>query len=149
MKNSENIDFYKRFKLNVVGGFHGIYNFDIFKKYMEEMKKNKNKIHYILVTSGSASEKILSYCHDFEFIKEIIIFCMYLEKYQKMYDKNTTLGKKYYKLKLIASNYFKVEDYLSKIKLDKSEIDMDKKLFFNPIITYYDYKKSYQFPITI
>ena len=143
MKNSENIDYYKRFKLNVVGGFHGINNFDIFKKYMEEMKKNKNKIHYILVTSGSASEKILSYCHDFEFIKEIIIFCMYLEKYQKMYDKNTTLGKKYYKLKLITASYSIVEDYLSKIKFDKSEIDMDKQLFFTPIITYYEYKKSY------
>ena len=141
MKNNENIEYYKRFKLNVVGGFHGIDNFDIFKQFMEEMKKNK--IHYILITSGSASEKILSHCHDFEFIKEIIIFCMYLEKYQKMYDKNTTLGKKYYKLKLITANYSIVEDYLSKINFDKSEIDMDKQLFFTPIITYYEYKKSY------
>ena len=143
MKNSENIDYYKRFKLNVVGGFHGINNFDIFKQYMEEMKKNPNKIHYVLVTSGSASAKILSYCHDFEFINEIIIFCMYLEKYTKMYDKNTELGKKYYKLKLITASYSIVEDYLSKIKFDKSEIDMDKQLFFTPIITYYEYQKAY------
>ena len=143
MKNSENIDYYKRFKLNVVGGFHGIDNFEIFKQYMEAMKKNPNKIHYVLVTSGSASAKILSYCHDFEFINEIIIFCMYLEKYTKMYDKNTELGKKYYKLKLISSTYSKVEDYLSEKKFDKAEIDMDKQLSFTPIITYYEYQKAY------
>ena len=143
MKNSENIDYYKRFKLNVVGGFHGIDNFEIFKQYMEAMKKNPNKIHYVLVTSGSASAKILSYCHDFEFINEIIIFCMYLEKYTKMYDKNTELGKKYYKLKLISADYSKVEDYLSEKKFDKAEIDMDKQLSFTPIITYYEYQKAY------
>ena len=143
MKNSENIDYYKRFKLNVVGGFHGIDNFEIFKQYMEAMKKNPNKIHYVLVTSGSASAKILSYCHDFEFINEIIIFCMYLEKYEKMYDKNTELGKKYYKLKLISADYSKVEDYLSEKKFDKAEIDMDKQLSFTPIITYYEYQKAY------
>ena len=143
MKNSENIDYYKRFKLNVVGGFHGIDNFEIFKQYMEAMKENPNKIHYVLVTSGSASQKILSYCHDFEFINEIIIFCMYLEKYTKMYDKNTELGKKYYKLKLISSTYSKVEDYLSEKKFDKAEIDMDKQLSFTPIITYYEYQKAY------
>ena len=143
MKNSENIDYYKRFKLNVVGGFHGIDNFEIFKQYMEAMKKNQNKIHYVLVTSGSASQKILSYCHDFEFINEIIIFCMYLEKYTKMYDKNTELGKKYYKLKLISSDFSKVEDYLSEKKFDKAEIDMDKQLSFTPIITYYEYQKAY------
>ena len=143
MKNSENIDYYKRFKLNVVGGFHGIDNFEIFKQYMEAMKKNPNKIHYVLVTSGSASAKILSYCHDFEFINEIIIFCMYLEKYTKMYDKNTELGKKYYKLKLISSDFSKVEDYLSEKKFDKAEIDMDKQLSFTPIITYYEYQKAY------
>ena len=89
MKNSENIDYYKRFKLNVVGGFHAIDNFEIFKKFMEKMKINQNKIHYILITSRSASEKIMKYCHDFEFIKEIIIFCGYLNKYKKMYDINT------------------------------------------------------------
>ena len=143
MKSSENIDYYKRFKLNVVGGFHGIDNFEIFKQYMEAMKKNPNKIHYVLVTSGSASAKILSYCHDFEFINEIIIFCMYLEKYTKMYDKNTELGKKYYKLKLISADYSKVEDYLSEKKFDKAEIDMDKQLSFTPIITYYEYQKAY------
>ena len=143
MKNSENIDYYKRFKLNVVGGFHGIDNFEIFKQYMEAMKKNPNKIHYVLVTSGSTSAKILSYCHDFEFINEIIIFCMYLEKYTKMYDKNTELGKKYYKLKLISADYSKVEDYLSEKKFDKAEIDMDKQLSFTPIITYYEYQKAY------
>ena len=32
MKNSENIDYYKRFKLNVVGGFHATDNFEIFGK---------------------------------------------------------------------------------------------------------------------
>ena len=143
MKSSENIDYYKRFKLNVVGGFHGIDNFEIFKQYMEAMKENPNKIHYVLVTSGSASAKILSYCHDFEFINEIIIFCMYLEKYTKMYDKNTELGKKYYKLKLISADYSKVEDYLSEKKFDKAEIDMDKQLSFTPIITYYEYQKAY------
>ena len=143
MKKRENIDYYKRFKLNVVGGFHGIDNFEIFKQYMEAMKKNPNKIHYVLVTSGSASAKILSYCHDFEFINEIIIFCMYLEKYTKMYDKNTELGKKYYKLKLISKDFSKVEDYLSEKKFDKAEIDMDKQLSFTPIITYYEYQKAY------
>ena len=90
LKNPENLNFYyKPTKLNVVGGYHGIDDFEIFKKYMEKIKNNLNKIHYILITSGSASEKIMKYCHDFEFIKEIIIFCGYLNKYKKMYDINT------------------------------------------------------------
>ena len=143
MKNSENIDYYKRFKLNVVGGFHAIDNFEIFKKYMEKMKNNPNKIHYILVTSGSASEKIMKYCHDFEFIKEIIIFCGYLNKYKKMYDINTEMGKKFYKLKLISANYTQVENYLSKIKFDDSEIAYYKQLTFTPIISYFEYEKCY------
>ena len=143
MKNSENIDYYKRFKLNVVGGFHAIDNFEIFKKFMEKMKNNQNKIHYILITSGSASEKIMKYCHDFEFIKEIIIFCGYLNKYKKMYDINTEMGKKFYKLKLISANYTQVENYLSKIKFDDSEIAYYKQLTFTPIICYFEYEKCY------
>ena len=39
MKKREKIDYYKRFKLNVVGGYHWICNYIIFGKYMEEMKK--------------------------------------------------------------------------------------------------------------
>ena len=143
MKNSENIDYYKRFKLNVVGGFHAIDNFEIFKKFMEKMKNNPNKIHYILITSGSASEKIMKYCHDFEFIKEIIIFCGYLNKYKKMYDINTEMGKKFYKLKLISANYEQVENYLSKIKFDNSQIAYYKQLTFTPIISYFEYEKCY------
>ena len=143
MKNSENIDYYKRFKLNVVGGFHGIDNFEIFKKYIEKIKTSDQKIHYILVTSGSSSEKILDYCHDCEFIKEFIIFCFYLDKYKKMYDKDTEKGKKYYKLKLISANYSQVENYLANKKFDNSEIDMDKQITFTPIITYFEYEKCY------
>ncbi len=143
MKNIENIDYYKRFKLNVVGGFHGIDNFEILKKLIDKIKKNPHKIHYILVTSGSASEKILSYCHDLEFIKEFIIFCFYLDKYKKMYDKDTEKGKKYHKLKLISSSYIQVENYLANIKFDNSEIDMDKQITFTPIITYFEYEKCY------
>ena len=143
MKNSENIDYYKRFKLNVVGGFHAIDNFEIFKKFIEKMKNNPNKIHYILVTSGSASEKIMKYCHDFEFIKEIIIVCYDLRKYKKMYDKNTEMGQKFYKLKLISASYSQVEDYLSKIKFDNSEIAYYKQLTFTPIISYFEYEKCY------
>ena len=51
MKNSENIDYYKRFKLNVVGGFHGIDNFEIFKQYMEAMKKNLIKLKLIWINN--------------------------------------------------------------------------------------------------
>ena len=144
LKNPENLNFYyKPTKLNVVGGYHGIDDFEIFKKYMEKIKNNPNKIHYILITSGSASEKIMKYCHDFEFIKEIIIFCLKCSEYKKVYDKNTEMGKKFYKLKLISSDYSQVEDYLSKIKFDDSEISDDKQLTFTPIITYFEYQKCY------
>ena len=144
LKNPENLNFYyKPTKLNVVGGYHGIDDFEIFKKYMEKIKNNPNKIHYILITSGSASEKIMKYCNDFEFIKEIIIFCLKCSEYKKVYDKNTEMGKKFYKLKLISSDYSQVEDYLSKIKFDDSEISDDKQLTFTPIITYFEYQKCY------
>ena len=144
LKNPENLNFYyKPTKLNVVGRYHGIDDFEIFKKYMEKIKNNLNKIHYILITSGSASKKIMKYCHDFEFIKEIIIFCLKCSEYKKVYDKNTEMGKKFYKLKLISSDYSQVEDYLSKIKFDDSEISDDKQLTFTPIITYFEYQKCY------
>ena len=54
MTNSENYGYFNNFKVDVVGGFYAIDDIDIFRKYLEKIKRD-----FIVVCSGSAAKDII------------------------------------------------------------------------------------------
>ena len=133
LRNNENLGYYKYLKLNTVGGYYGIDNFEILKKYIETIKKAPIFLKYILIISGSTSEKILNYCNDYNFIDECIIFCFLKHKYQNM--------KKYKKVKLITNSFKELTSYLEKKNYTQKELDMSNQIPITTLITLYEYKK--------
>ena len=154
-KSNDSYDYYKQFKVNVVGGFFASDEIDIFKMYLDKMKEQNKIPPYVVVTYPKYFEDIYNICKDYNFIKEIIIihrnkkrFEEYLEKYKKL-------------LKYIAKNYDELVDYLKKkgdltsnwnsfLRLFSSnriftsdEIQMDRQLSSCPIITAFEYDELY------
>ena len=154
-KSGDSYDYYKQFKVNVVGGFYASDEIDIFKMYLDKMQEQNNIPPYVVVTYEKHFEDIYNICKDYNFIKEIIIihrnkkrFDDYLQKYKKL-------------LKYIAKNYDDLVDYLKKmgdltsnwnyfLRLFSSsriftsdEIQMDRQLSSCPIITAYEYDELY------
>ena len=86
MTNSENYGYYKKFKVDVVGGFYAIDDLDILKNYFEQIK-DKN-INFIVISSGTSGKDVIPLCKKYPFVKEVIIFCAnysYNEHYLKEY----------------------------------------------------------------
>ena len=86
MTSKENYLYYNNFKVDVVGGYHAIDDLEIFKNYLESLKKKD--IPFIVVSSGSSAKDIIPICQKYSFIKEVIIFCRkyeYNEHYLKEY----------------------------------------------------------------
>ena len=153
--SNDSYDYYKQFKVNVVGGFYASDEIDIFKMYLDKMKEQNKIPPYIVVTYQKYFEDIYNICKDYNFIKEIVIihrnkqrFEEYLKKYKKL-------------LKYIAKNYDELVDYLKKkgdltsnwnsfLRLFSSnriftsdEIQMDRQLSSCPIITAFEYDELY------
>jgi len=82
LTNKENQKYYKYFKLNIVGGYYGINNYDIFTKYIEAINNSKMFLRYFLIISGSKAIKILNFCYNYSYIDGIIIFCYSKDKYK-------------------------------------------------------------------
>jgi hypothetical protein len=60
MTNSENYDYYNKFKVNVVGGFYAIDDLNILKDYLEKIKERD--IPFIVISSGSSGKDVISIC---------------------------------------------------------------------------------------
>jgi acetone carboxylase gamma subunit len=73
LTNKEKFRYFNDFKVDVVGGFHGIDDLNILKQYLEKLK-DKN-IPFIVVSSGTSGKEVISICKQYSFVKEIIIFC--------------------------------------------------------------------------
>ena len=95
--------------------------------------------NYVLIISGTESEKLLKEFHNNDFINYIIIFC---------FEKNNYLDlqKAYNKIRLISNNFKEIRDYLKNIRHAKDDLNMDNHQMVSPMITYFDYKKII-FPI--
>ena len=125
-ENNENCSF---FKMRNQGTFYGIHNFDLFK-YICKKIKNSNK-RFILITSGSSSEKIFNHIISINEIKKYFIYCRYKEKY-------LPLLKRYPKLKGVHNIFEELNDQISSIKGIRNEIIQSSNLFF-----WKDYNKIY------
>jgi len=135
LTNKENQKYYKYFKLNIVGGYYGINNFDIFTKYIEAINNSKMFLRYVLIISGSKANKILNLCYNYSYIDDIIIFCYSKDKYSFLAQLD--------KIKLIANSFNDVISYLKTKIYTKNELDMSNQIPSTPLITFYEYKYCY------
>ena len=91
------------------------------------------------MTSGNEAEIILKEFNNNDYINDFIIFCHDKRKY-------TYLKSHYKKLKLFASYFPDILNFLKDIKHSKEDLKMDNHLLLTPLITYFEYKKGI-FPI--
>jgi hypothetical protein len=129
--SSENNEICSFFKLKNQGTFYGIHNFDLFK-YICEKIKDSNK-SFILISSGSSSEKIFNYISDIN-VKEFKAYYIYC--YEKA--KYLPLIKKYRKLKGVYNDYNDFKNQIFLIEGIKNEIKQSSNLIF-----WNDYNKIY------
>ena len=152
MTNSENYGYFNNFKVDVVGGFYAIDDIDIFRKYLEKIKRD-----FIVVCSGSAAKDIIPICKNYSNIKEVIIFCMnrsYHEHYIKDYPGFvkkvlTSIDSVYEYIKSFG------DEYKDRIDLDNSlekyekyhfssdDISMKRQYLQCPVITAEEYDRCY------
>ena len=124
----ENRDICTFFEMNLAGTFYGCHYFELFIKVCDKIKRNK--MQFILISSGSSAEGIFNYCNNIEEIREYYIYCN-----DKKYD---ALKNKYPKLKHIYYNFYKLIEKLRKIE----EIKIDNILSSN-LIYFEDYSRIY------
>jgi hypothetical protein len=127
--SSENNEICSFFKMENQGTFYGIHNFDLFK-YICEKIKNSNK-SFILISSGSSSEKIFNYISDIKEFQGYYIYCFNKPKY-------LPLLKRYPKLNGVYNVFNELKNKLCLIKGIKNEIIQSSNLFF-----WKDYNKIY------
>ena len=154
-KSNESYDYYKKFKVNVVGGFYASDEIDIFIKYLKEINNLDKKPPYIVVTYPHKFEEIYNICQKYNFVKEIVLISRFKKKYEHYLNSDKRL------LKYIAKSYDDLCDYLKK-KGDltsnwnsilsffnsnriftSKEIQMNRQLCTCPIITSYEYDQLY------
>ena len=154
-KSNDSYQYYKKFKVNVVGGFYASDEIDIFHQYLDAIKDLKQTPPYIVVTYPKNFEEIYKISENYNFIKEIIIMTRLTKKYEKYLTTHKTL------LKHISKDHDDLIDYIKKIG-DKTtnwnkilkvfnnsriftsdEIQMNRQLSTCPIITAYEYDQLY------
>ena len=106
LTNKENQNYYKYFKLNIVGGYYGINNLIMLHEYIKEIKNSKIFLRYILLVSGSNSSQVLEKCYFDQFIEEIIIFCFKINDYTNLLS--------YQKIKLVTNSFKDIISFLKK-----------------------------------
>ena len=108
-KSNYSYDYYKKFKVNVVGGFYASDEIDIFGQYLKEISSLDKIPPYIIVTYPDYFEEIYNICQNYNFVKEIVLISRYKDKYVHYLKTHKKL------LKYIAKSYDDLCDYLKKI----------------------------------
>ena len=152
---NDSYDCYKKFKVNVVGGFYASDEIDIFKKYLDELNTLNNVPSYLVITKPIYFEEIYDICIQFKFIKEIIL----IDRTKNRYENYLKTHK--YLLKHISKDYNDLLDYLKNIGdyttnlnyvfkifnknriFTSNEIQMNRQLNTCPVITAYEYDELY------
>jgi len=98
ISSQENYKYYNKFNINVIGDFKAIDDLSILVEYLNKLKY-KN-IPYVVISSGSSGNDVISICYKYQFIKEIIIFCRnykhnehYIKEYPGYVNKVLISGK--------------------------------------------------------
>ena len=109
--NKENYGYYNKFKVDIVGGYLAMDNINMLQKYLETIKNKK--IPFIVLSSGSGGKDVIPICIKYPFIKEVIIFCGYYDKYKHFLTQYSGYVKK------IFVNISQVYDYIKKFGKNK------------------------------
>ena len=125
MINPENYEYYNTFKFDFDGGFFAIDDLQILKKLLEEIKKEK--IPFIVLSSGSSGKDVIKICKKYSFIKEVIIFCENNE-YNKY--KNYMKDYKGY-VKKVLTSFGEVYQYLRYYKFKNDEFNVLDSFIFS------------------
>ena len=125
-ENADNCSF---IEMNINGTFYGCHNFELFKIVCKKIIKNKKQ--FILLSSGSSSEKIYDYCSNIKEIREYFIYCWLKNKY-------IPLMNKYPKLKGVYNCFDELKQKLYSIE----EIKIDNIQSSN-LIRFEDYSRIY------
>ena len=158
-KSNDSYDYYKKFKVNVVGGFYASDEIDIFRKYLKEINNLNNNLKkippYIIVTYPNNFEEIYNICENYKFVKRIVLINPKKQQYAHYLKTHKKL------LRYIASSYEDLCKYLKQIGILTSkwnsilslfnsnriftskDIQMDRQLNTCPIITTYEYDELY------
>ena len=129
LKNKENNDNCSFFEMNINGTFYGCHYFELFKIICEKIKNKKKE--FILLSSGSCSEKVFDYCSNVQEIREYYIYCFNIDKYKPLMDK-------YSKLKGIYNVFEKLKEKFYLIKpMKMNNISSSNLIFFE------DYNRLY------
>ena len=130
LKNKdENKDICTFFEMNLLGTFYGCHYFELFKNICEKIKRNK--IKFILISSGSSAEKIFDYCSNIDEIREYYIYCSEKDKYKYLFDN-------YYKLKGIYNIFNELKEKLYSIdEIKNDNISSSNFIYFE------DYSRIY------
>ena len=120
LKNEENTEYYRYFSINIVGSYYVFDDFDMLRLFISKLNQIPFPCSYILMTSGSESEKVLEEFSNFDFLIEFIIF-------YKENDYNY-LKKKYNKIKLITNKFDKIRKFLKSKKFSEDDLNMDNHL---------------------
>ena len=134
MTNYENKQLYSVLQLNVVGGFYGFQDINVFIKSL--YKFEQKNLPFILLCSGSSFQKIIKICIEMDFINSIIIYCYDKNKYLSLYNNIN-------KLKLISNNLQEIINFLKTYKFSSYDIDMKNQIDCSPLISFYEYERCY------
>ena len=151
MANEENYKYFNKFKVDVVGGFYAMDDVNIFKKFLDKI--SEKNIPFLVVSSGSSGKEIIHICKQYNFIKEVIIFCMNYENNKHYINENPGYVKK------VTTSVSELYDYLKQFfgheqlcqecfpeapyQFEEWEIRMDQQIEMCPIITKEEYDSCY------
>ena len=154
LKNPENSDNCTFFDMNINGTFYGCHYFELFKIVCEKIKNTKKE--FILISSGSCSQKVFEYCYNIKEIREYYIYCFNVDKYKPLmdeypklkgiYDVFEKLKEKFYSIKpmkmdfISSSNLIYFEDY-SRLYI-KLHYEFIRKYSLFKILKSHDYNES-------
>ena len=131
----ENVFLYNRLKLEVQGGFFGVIDVDVLIKLLSKIEALNSP--FILISTGSSFQKINYICNRFACIKNIIIYCLEVEKYKFLFQNNKSVN-------LISNRIYEINEYLDEISLEEDYDKNIKNLInYNPLISIYEYENYY------
>ena len=148
INNKANYIYYNKFNIDVIGDFKAINELSILLEYLNKIRcKN---IPYIIISSGSSGNDVISICYKYQFIKEIIIFCRnykhnehYIKEYPGYVNKVLTSARQVYEyIKTFGDEY---KDGIQKYMQEYKYIFYSNDNLFEqiPIISSYEYDKYY------
>jgi len=125
-ENCENCTF---FEMNTSGNFYGCHYFELYKLVCQKIKGTNKK--FILISSGSSSEKIFAYSSNIKELESYFVFCFNIDKY-------IYLMNKYPKLKGIFNIFEDLKNKLYSIKTKE-----EKNIKSSNLITFDEYNNKY------